>query len=135
MKHKLIGLALSALIGGCANTNVDSSADVRALPKKCGEYGVHYGIPQGYKKEDGTIVNIRLNGKNMSYLDAKYVGKEVAVFTWVQVVGGLPYPDGSGGEAIYYYNPVEVLPLRGAYNLLNRDAIEVTCRELAHKKR
>jgi len=135
MKHKIIVLALSTLISGCANTNVGSKFDVSTLPKQCGEYDVYYGIPQGYKKEDGTIVNITLNGKNMSYLDAKYVGKEVVVFTWVQVVGGFIGPDGSGGEAIYYYNPVKVLPLRGEYDLLNRDAIEAACRELAYKKR
>ena len=134
MLQKIVLLALSVLMGGCANTNVNSSRNIHSLPKKCGEYDVHYGVPEGYKKEDGTIVNIKLNGKNMSYLDAKYVGKEVAVFTWVQVVGSLPYPDGSGGEAIYYYNPVKVLPLRGEYDLLNRDAIETVCRELAHKK-
>ena len=134
MLQKIVSLALLALMGGCANANVNSSVDISVLPKKCGEYDVHYGIPQGYKKEDGTIVNITLNGKNMSYLDAKYVGKEVAVFTWVQVVGGLIAPDGSGGEAIYYYNPVKVLPLRGEYNRLNRDAIEKACRELEHKK-
>lgn len=134
MIYKIALFSLSVLIGGCTNTNVHSSINMNSLPEKCGEYTVHYGIPQGYKKEDGTIVNITLNGKNMGYLDAKYVGKEVAVFTWVQTIGGLPNPDGSGGEVISYYNPVKVLPLRGEHNLPNRDAIEKACRELEHKK-
>ncbi len=57
---------------------------------------MHYGIPQGFESDDGTVGEpIILNGKNMSYLDVKYVGKEVAVFTWTQVVGGLPMPDGN----------------------------------------
>ena len=74
-----------------------------------------------------------LNGKDMGYLNESYIGKEVAVFTWIQVVGGLLMQDGSGGEIITYYHPEKVLPLRGDYNLLNRDAIEKVCRELKNK--
>ena len=124
-------VALLILLGGCANTDIKSSVDTSSLPQECGQYYVDYGVPQGFERDDGTVGSpIILNGKNMTYLDEQYIGKEVAVFTWIQVVGGLPMPDGSGGKAIYYYNPEKVLPLRGEYNLLNRDAIEEVCREL-----
>ena len=133
MKNTILGVLLIVLTG-CVNTNVKSSVDASSLPQKCGEYDVHYGVAQGLERDDGTVGDpIMLNGKNMNYLDIKYVGKEVAVFTWIQVVGGLPMPDGSGGEPIYYYNPEKVLPLRGEYNLLNRDAIEEVCSELKNR--
>lgn len=116
------------ILGGCVNTNMKSNLHTSSLPKKCGEYDVHYGVPHGLKHDDGRVdTPIMLNGKNMGYLDVKYVGKEVAVFTWLQVVGGLPMPDGSGGKATYYYHPEKILPLRNEYNMLNRNAIEHTC--------
>ncbi len=125
---------LLVFLTGCANTDAKKSLDVSSLPKKCGSYDVHYGVPQWYQVKDQKVYGpIMLNGKNMGYLDEKYIGKEVAVFTWLQVVGGLPMPDGSGGEATYYYNPEKILPLRGEYNVLNRDAIKETCRELKRK--
>ncbi|BAF72977.1 hypothetical protein [Sulfurovum sp. NBC37-1] len=134
MKNIILGV-MFIILGGCVNTDMKSRVDTSSLPEKCGEYEVHYGVPHGYKKADGSVGEpITLNGKNMSYLDAKYVGKEVAVFTWVQVVGGLPMPDGSGGEATYYYNPKRVLPLRNEYNILNCDAIDNTCRELKRRE-
>ncbi len=127
-------VALLILLGGCANTDIKSSVDTSSLPQECGQYYVDYGVPQGFERDDGTVGSpIILNGKNMTYLDEQYIGKEVAVFTWIQVVGGLPMPDGSGGEPIYYYNPEKVLPLRGEYNLLNRDAIEEVCSELKNR--
>ena len=133
MKYILWG-ALFILLSGCVNRQGHVMGDTASLPKKCGNYDVHYGVPQGLEWDDGTVGKpIMLNGKNMGYLDVKYVGKEVAVFTWIQVVGGLPMPDGSGGEAIYYYNPEKVLLLRGEYNLLNRDVIEDACNELKRK--
>jgi len=132
MIKNTILVVLLVVLSGCANRNVKSSVNTSSLPQKCGEYDVHYGIPLGLKKDDGTVGEpIILNGKNMSYLDVKYVGKEVAVFTWIQVIGGLPMPDGS--ETIYYYNPEKVLLLRGEYNLLNRDAIKEVCSELKNR--
>lgn len=134
MRITAASLALLTFMGGCANTNVNNDNDINTLPKKCGEYYVFYGTPKGHKQENGTIVGITLNGKNMSYLDAKYAGKEVAVFTWVQTIGGLPTKNDIRGSAITYYNPTQVLPLKGNSGLLNRKNIEKTCRKLAHKK-
>jgi len=134
MKNTILGV-LFVFLSGCASTEAKKSADISSLPTKCGDYDVYYGVPQWYQVKNNEVYGpIMLNGKNMGYLDKKYIGKEVAVFTWLQVVGGLPMPDGSGGEAIYYYNPEKVLPLRREYNLLNRDVIEDTCRELQRKK-
>lgn len=134
MKHIVWGVLLISL-SGCTNTQDFAMPNTTSLPEKCGSYDVHYGVPQGMTLEMGKVGRpIMLNGKNMSFLDVKYVGKKVAVFTWVQVVGGLPMPDGSGGKATYYYNPERVLPLRSEYNMLNRDAIEEVCRELRDKR-
>jgi len=121
------------LFPSCARPQ--NNPDDTSLPKRCGEYYVFYGIPEGYKKDDGTIsAPITLNGENLSYLDSKYVGKKVAVFSWIQVVGGLLNADGSGGESTVYYNPVKVLPLYGENRLLNSDAIIDQCRQLKKKR-
>ena len=134
MMQNTMFLVFLILLGGCTDINMKNSVDTSSLPQECGQYYVDYGVPQGFEKDDGTVGGpIMLNGKNMTYLDEQYVGKEVAVFTWVQVVGGLPMPDGSGGKATYYYNPEKVLPLRGEYNLLNRDAIDEVCDELKNR--
>ena len=49
IKSIILGMLLF-LFGGCANTNVNSSVDTRSLPTRCGEYDVHYGVPQGFEK-------------------------------------------------------------------------------------
>ena len=134
MKHIVLGV-LFILLNGCVNMQDHTMVDADFLPKKCGSYYMHYGVPEGYKRDDGTVGEpVTLNGENIVHMNLKYIGKEVALFTWVQVVGGLSMPDGSGGYATTYYNVEKVLPLRGEYNLLNRDAIENACREFKHRK-
>ena len=127
MKHIVKGMFIVVLVG-CANTNEKNHIDTSTLPQKCGEYHVLYGVPEGFVNEDGTIGKpIRLNGKNMGYLDEKYVGQEIVVFAWVQTTGGLSNTHAMGGEISSIYNPKKVLPLRGKDNQLNRDAIDAVC--------
>lgn len=134
MKYTVWG-ALYILVSGCAKTQGDTMADIATLPKKCGSYDVHYGVPLGYKRDDGTVGEpVTLNGKNLTHMNPKYIGKEVALFTWIQVVGSMPNPDGSGGYATTYYNVEKEVPLRGEYNLLNSDAIDNACREFKRCK-
>ena len=128
-------MVLLIFLSGCANTQGNAMVDTATLPKQCGEYYMHYGVPEGYKRDDGTVGEpITLNGNNITHMNPKYIGKEVALFTWIQVVGGLPLPDGSGGYAITYYNVVKEVLLRGEYNLLNHDAIDDACHELKHRE-
>lgn len=128
-------MVLLIFLSGCANTQGDAMVDTATLPKQCGNYYVHYGVPQGYKKKDGSVGEpVTLNGENMMNMNPKYLGKEVALFSWIQVVGGLPMHDGSGGYATTYYNVVTEVLLRGEYNLLNRDAIDDACHELKHRE-
>jgi len=134
MKYILWGVLL-ILLNGCVNTQDYTMVDNATLPKECGSYYVHYGVPEGYKRDDGTVGEpVTLNGKNIVHMNPKYIGKEVALFTWIQVVGGLPMPDGSGGYATTYYNVEKEVALREEYNLLNRDAIDNACRELKRRK-
>ena len=129
MKSTLLAMLL-ILLKGCADTQGNTMVDVTTLPEKCGSYDVHYGVPEGYKRDDGTVGEpVTLNGKNIVHLNPKYIGKEAALFTWIQVEGSMPNRDGSGGYATTYYNVEKEVLLRGEYNLLNRDAIEKVCRE------
>ena len=134
MKHIITGVFL-IFLSGCADTQGHALVDTSTLPKQCGSYYVHYGVPHGYKRDDGTVGEpVILNGENIMQMNPKYVGKEVALFSWIQVVGGLPMPDGSGGYATTYYNVEKEVLLRGEYNLINRDAIDDACRELKHRE-
>ena len=134
MKYILCGVLL-AFLSGCANTQGHTMLDTSSLPEKCGSYYVHYGVPEGYKRDDGTAGEpVTLNGKNIVHMNPKYLGKEVALFTWIQVIGSMPNPDGSGGYATTYYNVEKEVLLRGEYNLLNRDAINNVCFEFKHRK-
>ncbi len=134
-KYRIMWGILFVLLSGCVRVPNHTMLDTSTLPKTCGSYDVYYGIPEGYQREDGTIGEpVLLDGKNIVHINPKYIGKEVALFVWIQVVGGLPNPDGSGGYSITYYNVEKEVLLRGEYNLLNRDEIENTCHAFKHRK-
>ncbi len=131
LKYGILLYVIIIVLNGCAGMQ-HHNGNIANLPKKCGKYEIDYGMPSALVANDdiSSIQGIMIHDKRLNNMDVKYVGKKVAVFSWVQTVGGLPMPDGSGGDSVTYYNVVKVIPLVEKDNFLNREAIEKACNEL-----
>lgn len=121
MKNLIIAIAL--VVTGCARGK-SRVAVVKPLPKMCGEYDVDYGVPKALVDSNKALseeTNFMINRKHVYNIDIQYVGKKVALFTWVQRVG-----------SVINYNYKSAVEFYDKNGKINHKAIEQECERLKH---
>jgi len=133
---------------GTVNKVKNESSIVRPIPLKCGKFNIVYGniedvlrLGMDVDKRENTRFNLLFKDKNDTSVDTeslqeKYGSKTLlyAMESWQQMMGGLPYPDGSGGRPYtnmgVYIKLIQVVE----HGKIDMENLDIVCASMRKKK-